>query len=333
MLHPGAGLIAAAVILPGLRLPAVPMPGSWLGAAGIGLASAAFALAWARLRRMSFPLARLPWVIWWCVAARGFFDGFLRWKALVAESDFPFDPSLARIDAWLHRGPAWRLLPDDDGFLRAVDAAYYLWFPVLTGGILWAAWRSDADWRRHFVLAFVLVWVGLGICAAHGLASAGPIFTEETSLPAGLRTVLVRDALWRAFEAGAPTSISAMPSLHVAIPALYAVAARSTLRALFAAYTIVVLLGSVALRWHYAIDGYAAIAGVALCWWLASVATSPSPASRMCAEGQSNPTGAPFSIVNRSPMARADRRGSEPEPPETKNPAPGCGAFACVDGR
>jgi membrane-associated phospholipid phosphatase len=37
----------------------------------------------------------------------------------------------------------------------------------------------------------------------------------------------------------------------------------------FMAYAAVIMLGSVHLAWHYAIDGYAGIAIAFACWWVA----------------------------------------------------------------
>ena len=56
----------------------------------------------------------------------------------------------------------------------------------------------------------------------------------------------------------------------------------------FAAYAGVILLGSVHLGWHYAVDGYAAI-GIALaCWWIAGVLarwTMAQPATKRFNQG------------------------------------------------
>jgi hypothetical protein len=249
-----------------MALPPVPMPGSYLGAAGIGLVSATFALAWARLKRVSFPLERWPWVIVWSVLGRAFFDAFLRWKALIATTGFPWDARLARLDAWLHGGPAADLLPSSPALLQALDAAYYAWFPVLTLGILWGAWHPEPRVRERLALAFVLVWTVLGILGGTLFASAGPIFTGDSAVGSG--TVAMRDALWSAYLAGDPTSISAMPSLHVAVPTLYALAARGLLRWAFAGFAVVIGLGAIALHWHYAVDVYASVLGVLLLWWL-----------------------------------------------------------------
>jgi hypothetical protein len=79
--------------------------------------------------------------------------------------------------------------------------------------------------------------------------------------------------LWQNYQEGRrglTSGIAAMPSLHVAIPTLFAVAMwkRSRWGSLaFWGYTFLILLGSVHLGWHYAIDGYVSIITVVALWW------------------------------------------------------------------
>ena len=65
-------------------------------------------------------------------------------------------------------------------------------------------------------------------------------------------------------------AVAAMPSLHVASTCGFYLVARATHRWLgwaFLVFLALMLLGSVHLGWHYAIDGYAGIAGTILLWW------------------------------------------------------------------
>jgi hypothetical protein len=61
-----------------------------------------------------------------------------------------------------------------------------------------------------------------------------------------------------------------MPSIHVAMPLVYALAARATapwLAVAFGIYGLLILVGSVHLGWHYAVDGYVSLVLVVALWW------------------------------------------------------------------
>jgi hypothetical protein len=70
-----------------------------------------------------------------------------------------------------------------------------------------------------------------------------------------LYAIPTQHILWEVYTNSIPYiggGISAMPSMHVAMP--------------FAAYAIIIMIGSVHLGWHYALDGYLAILGVWCIW-------------------------------------------------------------------
>jgi hypothetical protein len=88
-----------------------------------------------------------------------------------------------------------------------------------------------------------------------------------------MSVLLAQKALWSLYLSDTPgiaKGISAMPSLHVAIAALNAIVLYKFSKAagVFGLlYLAVILVGSVHLGWHYAIDGYLSILAVAVIWW------------------------------------------------------------------
>ena len=79
--------------------------------------------------------------------------------------------------------------------------------------------------------------------------------------------------LWEAYnnkEIGQVKGISAMPSMHVSIAFLFALVGWRIHRIsgiIFSVFAFLIMVGCVHLGWHYAIDGYVAIACIWLIWW------------------------------------------------------------------
>ena len=210
---------------------------------------------------------------------------------------FPFtwDVPLEHIDRWLHGGIApWQLLQPIVGMpaiTSGLNRAYNYWFLVLGFILIWQTFsRRDPKLRLQFFFTLVLGWILLGTIAAALLFSAGPcFFGRATGLPdpftplmAYLReanqvypvwAITTQDGLWQKYlanDASLGAGISAMPSMHVALATLFALVCWRTKRWLgiiMSIYVLVILVGSVHLAWHYAIDGYVSIAGMILIWW------------------------------------------------------------------
>jgi len=146
-----------------------------------------------------------------------------------------------------------------------------------------------APLRLTFLLALGLYWVIGGVMIATLLPAAGPVYLEriagDTSFGALIERLQAQAAqgrivaleiqewLWAGYiqESVDAAGISAFPSLHVSIPATCAMMARSADRVvgwLLWLFTITVLIGSVHLGWHYAVDGIGGLLLAFGCWRL-----------------------------------------------------------------
>jgi hypothetical protein len=208
---------------------------------------------------------------------------------------FGWDQPLDQLDRWLHGGAApWELLQPLIGYpliTHAINWAYNLWFYFLTVIWVWQAFaQSNNALRQRFFVSLILTWMLLGNVFAVLLSSAGPCyFGRVTGLPdpyAPLMDYLhgvnetytlwalgTQEMLWRNHTTGAVmigSGISAMPSLHVAMATLFALVCWQVHRWLgiiMACFAGVIMIGSVHLGWHYAVDGYAGAIGMLIIWW------------------------------------------------------------------
>jgi hypothetical protein len=137
----------------------------------------------------------------------------------------------------------------------------------------------------------LLIYILLGTAGAIALSAAGPCYyhavTGQSSPYAPLMQYLaaldaeqpiialrVQQTLWENYARSLNlpfVGISAIPSVHVAVAVLFAILGWRTSRWLgwvLTWYAGVVLVGSVHLGWHYAVDGYVSIAGALAIWGL-----------------------------------------------------------------
>jgi hypothetical protein len=208
---------------------------------------------------------------------------------------FSWDQAFEQLDRWLHGGVApWQLLQPLLGqpiITHAINWAYNFWFYFLSLIWVWQAFRqSDNGLRLQFFLSLTLGWILLGNVAATWLSSAGPCYYARiVGLPdpyAPLMSYLHRveethaiwalgaqEMLWGNYQMRdvmVGSGISAMPSMHVAIATLFALVCwrvRRWLGIVMAIYAVIIMLGSVHLGWHYAVDGYLGAAGMLAIWW------------------------------------------------------------------
>jgi PAP2 superfamily len=161
---------------------------------------------------------------------------------------------------------------------------------VMFGVILWQMGNLKRPrLRMQFFLTYVLLWALLGNVAATLLSSVGPVYygrlTGLSDPFAPLMDYLhaanevvpvlalnVQDMLWKSYSENGLAiigGITAMPSMHIATSTSFALVAFATDRRLgylFAAFAVIIQIGSVHLGLHYAIDGYAAAIGTCLIW-------------------------------------------------------------------
>jgi len=215
----------------------------------------------------------------------------------VWQDGFPHDRLQADIDAWLHFGTdPWRWLyavTRSEWMLALVEWNYNtLWFILCFGTLFFVATSPRAEAiRTRYILCFMLVWVVCGNVFAGPFLSAGPAFyglvtgdegrfAEQMAFLAlsessSHSAVSYQQYLWRLHESGETgfgSGISAFPSVHVALIALnmfFAFEYSRRLGLLTTGYLVFIVASSVYLAWHYAIDGYASVAIVAVIYVLA----------------------------------------------------------------
>lgn len=217
--------------------------------------------------------------------------------AIPAINPFTWDESFMQLDRALHFGvDPWVILQPLLGYdyvTFAINMAYNFWFVALFSAWFWFGFQKQAnELRTRFFLSYMLAWwIGGGLLAVL-FSSAGPVYYDELGLNPNPFTGLfayLNDAdsriplwfldtqamLWDGYIGKIPAlGISAMPSMHNASAVLFALAFARVSKRLgwfFAAYAVVILVGSVHLGWHYAIDGYAGIAIALFSWWLAGL--------------------------------------------------------------
>lgn len=248
--------------------------------------------AWRTLRKGPLTSSRLADLFVAAFLGRWVMLNAVGWKLTIpVVHPFAFDRTLAQLDAALHGQDPFRLLQVPNPVLRAVDAFYYGWFPIFAAVMLWWGWQPPSLQRRRFLLGMALLWTASAVLAVL-VSSAGPIFygplTGDVArfAPAiqrlhelDLIAWSMQGALWNAYQ-GVPGSdviagIAAFPSVHVALPTYLALSSRGPVRWCFGAMSALTFVGSVALLWHYAVDGYAGVLLALLAWRVAGWAVRP----------------------------------------------------------
>ena len=182
-------------------------------------------------------------------------------------------------------------------FGSLLEQIYVAWFLFMFGANFYCLFfDGDHHRRKQYLWSFTLCWILSGTVMALLLYSAGPVYyhlihpdvqNPYADLMAWLsgddagkppNTLTGANILYNMAHDGLRPDIngpSAMPSQHVGIAwllALYAFRIKPLCGWLMTLYTLAILLASVALGWHYAVDGYVGIIVATAVWFAVGVA-------------------------------------------------------------
>jgi hypothetical protein len=226
---------------------------------------------------------------------------YISFKVNIANfAPYTWDHFFAAIDRTLFLGHdpgifLHQLFPDV-GATLIFNMLYLIWFLAMQMAIFSIAFLpARHPLRLTFLLAFGLNWVVAGVILAILFPAAGPVYMERITgdpMFEPLMELLYRQAetyyiialesqewLWDGYTLAevAPAGISAFPSLHLGIAttcACLGFAASRVVGWLATVFTLGIMISSVHLGWHYAIDGIAGIALAIVFWRISARVTS-----------------------------------------------------------
>jgi len=230
------------------------------------------------------------------------FIAFADMKPLIPViNPYSWDENFMRLDRLLHFGQdPWRILDPVLGHpvvTQWINYIYNIWMLIMFSFWMGAAWSSKTHiqhkisngWERQFLVSFILCWIVGGMILATLFSSMGPAFydlIDSVNNPyaaqmSGLAAIHETNPLWavnthdilrEAYLNPAPgqlSGISAMPSIHNATSTLFMLAAyriNKKFGHIMLGFLICIILGSVHLAWHYAVDAYLGIIIAVMLW-------------------------------------------------------------------
>ncbi len=220
-------------------------------------------------------------------------------------NEFDWDARFIELDRNIHGTDAWIVIQPIIGYplvTSILSLFYHMWILLIyAGGVFFAFRRSDLALRRRYFLSYFLIWTINGCILAILMASVGPCFLEPVLGKSDFKPLMdylheadqqypvlvleVQNALisWhRLGDHGLGRGITAMPSMHVSLAFLFFLAVRKISRAAAWAagiFVILILVGSVHLGYHYAVDGYLAIVTTYIIWLLCGWRTKKNAAT------------------------------------------------------
>lgn len=206
---------------------------------------------------------------------------FFMWikPEVTAVSPFWADEMLANADRAIFGRDPWR-------FFKGVDLTFhawaysFFWAVAIMATLVWLFAQKPSQERSSALLSYFATWSIFGPIGQLALSSAGPIFYARAGeggrfdeLAANIPEITQKISayLWSMHVNGEPgvgAGISAMPSLHIATVSWIVLAfagAKSRLTPLAILFALYIWAMSVALGWHYAVDGIVGAIGAIAC--------------------------------------------------------------------
>lgn len=231
-------------------------------------------------------------------------------SAIPLFNEYAWDQAFINLDIAIHGTDPWRLLQPLLGhpvITFAISMLYQVWmFLLYFGALYFALFARDEFLRQQYFIAFFLVWFFIGVLVATTFASMGPCFMltlqgdphfieqmgylQTTHEDYTLIAINIQEALMRAYHLknyDLGSGITAMPSMHVSLVVLVFLGMRRIsprLGWIFGVYAVIIMLGSVHLAFHYAVDSYVSVVGTVLIWFLAGYLARRFAAVRVQAE-------------------------------------------------